>query len=371
MAIRERQIKGGRKAYDVILRRPNGSQYSRSFRSKREAVRFEAQENADRSRADWRDPALGAVRFEDYAEQWLLCRPGLRPRTVELYRSELKCHLLPAFGAKALSQISPQEVRAWYAGLATRRSQVTAAKCYRLLTAIFNTAVTDGVVANSPCRIRGASVEKSPERRLPTVEQAVAIATSIDPRYRGIVLLAAFCGLRLGELQGLTRADVDLARRRISVTKQRQEVSRAGIIVSEPKSRAGVRQVTIPESIVPALAEHLETWSGPGPDGSLFAGERGGLRRASFYRAWRAALRAVGLPSTVHLHDLRHVANTLAARVPGTTTKDLMARMGHASPDAALRYLHASPEADAAIADGIDAEIRRRNPGLDIGGPGR
>lgn len=114
----------------------------------------------------------------------------------------------------------------------------------------------------------------------------------------------------------------------------------------------------------------LETWTGPGHDGSLFGGERRGLRRASFYRAWHRAVADAGLPSTVHLHDLRHVANTLAARVPGTTTKDLMARMGHASPDAALRYLHASPEADAAIAKGIDAEIRRRDPGIDIGGVG-
>lgn len=262
----------------MIMRRPDGTQYSRTFRSKREAVRFESQENSDRSRGDWRDPDLGAVRFGDYAEQWLLCRPALRPRTVELYRSELKCHLLPAFGAMAMSQISPQEVRGWYARLSARRSQITAAKCYRLLSAIFNTAVADGVVPNSPCGIRGAGIEKSPERRLPTVEQAVAVANAIDPRYRGMVLLAAFCGLRLGELQGLTRADVDLERRRISVTKQRQEVGRAGIIVAEPKSRAGVRQVSIPEAIVPALAEHLATWTGPGRDGSLFGGERGGLR---------------------------------------------------------------------------------------------
>lgn len=370
MAIRERRIRGGQKAYDVILRRPDGTQYSRTFRSKREAVRFESQQNVDRSRAEWRDPALGSVRFEDYAEQWLACRPGLRPRTVELYRSELKCHLLPAFGPMPLSHIRPQEVRAWYARLSSRR-QVTAAKCYRLLAAIFNTAVADGIIPNSPCRIRGAGTEKSPERRLPTVEQAIAVASAIDPRYRGIVLLAAFCGLRLGELQGLTRADVDLERRSISVTKQRQEVAgEEGIVMSEPKSRAGVRQVRIPDSIIPALAEHLETWTGPGSDGSLFGGERGGLRRASFYRAWRVAVGGVGLPASVHLHDLRHVANTLAARVPGTTTKDLMARMGHASPDAALRYLHASPEADAAIADGIDAEIRRRHPGPEIGNTG-
>ena len=55
----------------------------------------------------------------------------------------------------------------------------------------------------------------------------------------------------------------------------------------------------------------------------------------------------------IHLHDLRHLAGTLAAPT-GASTKELMHRLGHASPRAALRYRHATAERDEAIADGID-----------------
>jgi integrase len=84
----------------------------------------------------------------------------------------------------------------------------------------------------------------------------------------------------------------------------------------------------------------------------------GGRRRATIYTAWRAALAATEAPDTLHPHDLRHLANTLAAQVPGTTAKDLMRRIGHDSERASLRYLHASPTADIAIAAGIDELLR-------------
>ena len=58
----------------------------------------------------------------------------------------------------------------------------------------------------------------------------------------------------------------------------------------------------------------------------------------------------------LHLHDLRHTGNTLAAS-SGSSLKDLMSRMGHDSPAAALIYQHATREADAAIASPINDRI--------------
>lgn len=60
-------------------------------------------------------------------------------------------------------------------------------------------------------------------------------------------------------------------------------------------------------------------------------------------------MKATGAPAGLHLHDLRHHAATLTARTPGVTTKELMARIGHASPRAALIYQHATAERDQAI----------------------
>ncbi|MGI8792220.1 MAG: hypothetical protein ACR2H3_03440 [Acidimicrobiales bacterium] len=113
MSIRTRSLKGNRKGYDVELRRPDGSKYGKTFHTKREAETWEAQEKADRSRHRWVDPVAGRVAFRDYAEEWLRNRPKLRPRTVELYGSELRCHLLPAFGDTTFDQITKRDVRGW------------------------------------------------------------------------------------------------------------------------------------------------------------------------------------------------------------------------------------------------------------------
>jgi integrase len=81
----------------------------------------------------------------------------------------------------------------------------------------------------------------------------------------------------------------------------------------------------------------------------VFTGEKGGpVRPHVLQKAWVKAKAATGLQS-LHLHDLRHAGNTWAAAT-GASTKELMARMGHANPAAALRYQHATPDRDAAIA---------------------
>src|SRR5580700_1788674 len=80
---------------------------------------------------------------------------------------------------------------------------VTVAKEYRLLKAILNTAVDDGLIRRNPCRIKGAGQEKSPERPVLTIGQVFALADVIDQRYRVLVLLGTFGSLRWGELAAL------------------------------------------------------------------------------------------------------------------------------------------------------------------------
>lgn len=87
-----------------------------------------------------------------------------------------------------------------------------------------------------------------------------------------------------------------------------------------------------------------------GSTGWVFVGERGGrLRRSNFRKVWVAAVRRAGLAEGLRFHDLRHTGNTLAAAT-GASTKELMSRVGHASPRAALIYQHATRDRDAAIA---------------------
>jgi hypothetical protein len=74
----------------------------------------------------------------------------------------------------------------------------TQAKAYRLLSRILGTAVEGGYLARNPCTIRGAAAEPAPEMRFATVAEVAAVADAIPRRYRALVLVAAYTGLRWG-----------------------------------------------------------------------------------------------------------------------------------------------------------------------------
>ncbi len=308
-------------------------------------------------RGVWIDPGAGRERFAAYAEHWLANRHDLRPRTKELYRSELNRHLLPAFGTMSLGKITTAKVRAWRAGIEAT-APVTAAKCYRLLRTILATAVEDGKLLVNPCTIKRAGLERSPERPIPTAEQIVSVADALPERYRALVYTAAYGGLRLGECLALTRERVDLIHRTIAVLEQAQRVSGSGRIVVAPKTEAGRRNVAIPKTLADILSNHLARFVGTEPTALVFTGDKGAPVEASNWGPrFRAARQAVGLDS-LHFHDLRHFAGTTAAST-GASTRELMARFGHASPRAALIYQHATAERDHAIAERVEAVLSK------------
>lgn len=165
--------------------------------------------------------------------------------------------------------------------------------------------------------------------------------------------------MRTGEMLGLCRNDIDFLRGVVHIRKEAQQVSGAGRVITDPKSEAGKRPVAMPRSVMRELEAHLDRFGQPGVDGVVFTAPRGGpLRRREQSEKWRAAVAAVGAPQGLHVHDLRHHAATSMARIPGVTTKELMARIGHSSPRAALIYQHATEERDhRAMADALEVQI--------------
>jgi integrase len=334
-----------------------------TFERKRDAEVWLTHTEADIKRGDWIDPDAGRVPFAEYAEAWINERPGLRMRTQELYRGLLRLHLLPTFGNRSVADVSFPTVRTWRKALLDAGvSEITVAKAYRLLRAIMNTAVEDGLTVRNPCRIKGGGLEPSPERPIVSIAQAYAIADAIQPRYRALVLLAMFGSLRWGELMGLRCDHIDLAGRTVRVDLSAVE-SAQGISFGPTKTAAGRRSVAIPDVIVPELRWHLQRFAEPGPDGRVFVGPNGATpRRSNFNRIWRRAVTEAGVSAELHFHDLRHTGNTLAAAT-GASLRELMSRMGHASSRAALIYQHATSERDRVIADALNqlAQVSRNN----------
>jgi integrase len=200
------------------------------------------------------DPEKGRSTLAVYAREWLESRSDLRPRTVELYQGLLEHHIIRKLGPAELGRLDVETVRKWHSKLLRSTGQVTVAKAYRLLRTMLNTAVEDGKIIANPCVIRGAAVERSPERKTATVEQVYALADAIEPRYRVAVLLGAFAGLRFGELGALTRERVDLEAGTVAVTEAAIEITGGHRQIGEPKTDAGRRVVALPPQTSPSFA---------------------------------------------------------------------------------------------------------------------
>lgn len=305
-------------------------------------------------------PTFGAV-----AEEWLTKRPRpLKPRTEADYRQLLDRLILPALGDVPVDQITRDQAEAWYFSL-PQDKPVLRAHAYGLARSIMGRAVKRYDLPRNPIDVEGATVKRRKVRPVVlTPAELDALAYAMPEHLRVLVLLAAWCSLRFGEATELRRGDIDLEAGTVSVARGVVKV-KGRRIVDTPKTAAGVRQVDIPPHLLPVVAEHLREHVGRKPDALLFASpvpaEDGGERHLAqstvakhFYRAREA----IGQP-TLRFHDLRHCGATYAAQT-GATLAELMDRLGHSTPGAAMRYQH--------IADQRDQEIARRLSELVEGG---
>lgn len=357
-SIKARETTRGNR-YDVRYRLPSGQVRTKTLRTKAEARAFASTVEADKVRGGLIDPRAGRVTLSAYATCWIDERPDLRPKTVELYRSLLRLHIEPTLGPIDLGRLDVATVRRWHSAKIKvgKPGPNTVAKAYRLLRTILNTAVADGLIVANPCQIARAGVERATERPVASPAEVWALAGAVAPDRRLMVLLAGFCGLRLGEVLGLARRHVDSLHGTIFIERQLQELGKSHRqTFTEPKSDKGRRTVRLPASVAAEVDRHLEGHTGVDPDALLFTGAKGSpLRRCVWSGEWSAARQATGTPG-LRYHDLRHAALTLIAAT-GATVAELQAQAGHASPAAALRYQHATRDRAAALAALVEQVI--------------
>lgn len=323
-----------------------------TFDTKLDASTWLSGQVRDVERGIWQPPsekaATGTLR--EYAEAWLEAR-DIRVKTHYQYRMLLDQLILPPLGNVPLDKLSAPTVRNWYGSL-PKDKQTWRAHAYSLLRAIYATAVEDEIVPTSPCKIRGAGQSKKQHQtRIATLEELEVIVAEVPSKYRLLILLAAWCGLRFGELTELRRGDVHMGKQ---VLRVHRAVTRVGseYHVGPPKTEAGKRDVTIPPHLMPVIQYHLANHVEPAFDALLFPNTTGGhLCTSSLNKVWYPARRLAGRED-LHFHDLRHTGATLAAAT-GATLADLMHRLGHATPNAAMRYQHAAQDRDKAIAEAL------------------
>jgi integrase len=326
---------------------PNGQrQYAPdTFRTKTDADRWLVGVEADISRGAWLDDKLGRELFGNYARAYLRDSPDVGERWEETCLRNMRLHMKDLLDLPLIA-ITPPVVRSWYAkAMAGPGGKTSVAQSYRFLRAVMNSAKRDGAIVNNPCQIPGAGADKAKERGIASTTQVAELVEAITPRYRAAVLLAAWCGLRRGEVCGLRTEDVDLVGGVVWVRKNRVELLESPKKYDkDPKTDAGRREVAFPPHLKPYLVEHMQKWAG---SERFFIGRDGQpMRGNAVYQAFVRARNRVGV--NVTFHDLRHTGQTLAAST-GATLADLKKRLGHASAAAALRYLH--------VVEGRDKEL--------------
>ena len=330
-----------------------------TFATKTDARRWLSSIETDLARGEHFDESAGAVRFDAYALRWLDQRP-LRPRTREMYESQLRRWIFATFASASLNDIATTDVRSWRAGLLkTHLSDNTVAKVYRLFRTIMETAVEDGLIRSNPVRLKGAAKEKAHRRPEVTFKDVVRLAEVIEPAFGALVWTAATSGLRYGELTALRRRDVDLSSGIVEVRRSLSYEKGVGAVFGPPKTESGERNVSLDAKTLEIVSEHLDTFTERGPDALVFRSVKGSpLLNRYFQPSWDRAKSKASVDPEIRFHDLRHLAGTTAASA-GASTKEIMARLGHSTPDASLRYLEATAVRDAEIASGMGDRIAR------------
>ena len=350
----------------------NGRRYysPHTYDSRMDAEGWLANERRLIELGEWTPPetrtaakAVSSLTVGEYAEQWLPHR-DLAPKTAALYQQLLDSRILPVLGDAMLRAITPATVRAWWVGLG-KKTPTRNTHAYQLLKTMFNTAVEDKLVLENPCQIKTAGRPPKPrDVQALTPAELVKVAEAAPETYRAAVPVAAWCGLRFGELIELRRKDVHDTHGRM-VLKIRRAATRVEnkLVVGPPKTDAGIRDVTVPPHVAEILRAHMKAHTGKGPEAFVFTTTRGQrLSTTAFTKSVIAGFAAVGKPD-MRVHDLRHVGATLAAQA-GATTKELMARIGHTTPAMAMRYQIAAAERDLAIAEAMSklADVTENTP---------
>ena len=226
-------------------------------------------------RGQWVDPAGGRILLEEWAATFLRTTPEIAESTRATYARDLRRYVLPHFGALPLARIRPGDIRVWLADeLAAGIAPSSVHRHFRTLRRVLNVAVESELLVRSPCATVKPPALEHEEMRFLSAGEVHALAESITPSFRALVLTAAYGGLRWGELIGLRRAEVDLEERAISVVEQLGAVEGMWIRKA-PKTKAGRRRVTVPAFLAEDARDHLAVHSAHGDDGLVFPNRAG------------------------------------------------------------------------------------------------
>lgn len=342
----------------------DSKQRSKSFKRLEDARRFKAVLEGDMVNGSFIDPKHGQVTLsafiEEHSEALLIdVRPSTRHRIIGIYRT----HVVPEFGHLPLNAITTAAVSQWATRMRNNLGASSVRKNVFALRRVMDLAINYGFIRSNPASNVRLPPEPKHEQKFLTHAQAWDLAESISPRFKAMVLLAVFGGMRFGELCALRRMHIIPERNQVAVKQTTVDISAKEVTFGPPKTSTSVRVVTVPRSIMEELVNHMENYTAHSPDALVFTGSRGVVvRRGWFYR--RYWLPATEKADTVNLrfHDLRHTFVALWISL-GRNAKEVSKAAGHSSVAFTLdRYGHLYEQDEEGLADALDVLLGQSIP---------
>ena len=300
------------------------------------------------------------MRFRDFADFWInnYAVPNLSPKTYERYKSMLKSRILPYLGNMYLDKIQPMQLMYLYQELSEatyirknikhKLSSKTVLEHHRLLHSMLQQAVYWQMIPYNP-----ASRVRPPKAKKPSIDfyddvQTIALIKALEGeelKFRVIILLTIFTGLRRGEVLGLEWQDIDFKNSSVTVRQASQYVSSIGIYTKDPKTETSNRVISIPDSITKLLKDYKrkqleqrlklgDKWQNTN---RLFVQWDGSPMHPDTIGKWfKPYIEKLGLP-IIKFHGIRHTNATLMI-ANNVDIATVSARLGHASINTTIKY---------------------------------
>ncbi|MEV7699671.1 site-specific integrase [Streptomyces sp. NPDC086779] len=363
---------------------PDGTEKSKSFpdRQKRLAERWLTETASDMSRGQYIDPRAARITFQQFAEKWVATHTT-EINSREAAERRLRLHAYPYIGTRPLASFQPGHIRTWLGEL---EAAVPLSSHRRIIfgtvSAAFSAAVDDTFLSKNPCRARSVQIPKAGTPRVNpwNSSQVFAVRAALPEHLRATVDVASGCGLRQGEVFGLSEEEVDYVGGWLSVDHQLKRIR--GKFVFAPPKGGKLRSVPLPAAVGKALRAHSKRYAPVKvtlpwrtPDGPpvtrtlLFSGASGNHVRVSYFNdyMWKPALAAAGIiPQPENgeryaaapedgMHALRHFYASVLLDA-GENIRALSSYLGHSDPGFTLRvYTHLMPSSEGRTRKAVDA----------------